>query len=341
MPRQYKKRKQITKQQCPCCLLYFARLSTHYSLNQRCSQFVVNNDSSVLSSINELQQHNVNNNNSVNNTNEFPLNNETFDIHHINDQDIVLFDTINDENNIESEQNDELESIIDDNQHEDDDSNTYELDENIDKVNDTTENNNIQAGFTNESHHKFTRIQQTNDDEVPKTISNYYDMTKHQINVLKQQIYLPVDNSIIASIKLLKIMNDGHIASTHYKSIIEWFNETTNTTTLSDSTSTISLIKSKKKIISMLDNILYRELSPELSMKPIHDIIKLPSNHTSKISKINLIASLFSLLTDPQLMIQDNLLIYESEYLQPSQSNPTYISDIHQNPPLGCIHADC
>ena len=340
MPRQYKKRKQAHKQQCPCCLHYFARLSTHYNHNQRCAKYVVNKDTTVLTDINQLQ--NDNENRHENNVNEnLPLNNDTFALHHINDQDIVLFDTTldsstSDNDNYVNETELSSESDSDNENSKDSSISIFDGDQTQNDIN----NNNYSSTLNESDFHLQTMIESEGSDTNNKTINgssqsstitSYFDMRKHQINVLKQMILLPVDNSIIASIKLLKIMNDGHIASTHYKSIIEWFNETTQSTAISDSTSRTSLIKSKKKIISMLHGILYQQLSPELSMKPIHNVMKLPSNHTTKISKMNLVASLFSLLTDPQLMIQDNLLIYDNEYLQPSKSTSTHITDIHHS----------
>ncbi len=115
--------------------------------------------------------------------------------------------------------------------------------------------------------------------------------------------------SLIASIKLLKIMTDGHIANTHFKELINWHYETLQSTTSSGYSTNSPLIKSKKKIIAHLDEILYSNISPKLSMKPQHNVIMLPSLRSTKISKINLLPSLFSLLTDPQLMSNENLLL--------------------------------
>ena len=347
MPRQYKKRKQVNKHQCPCCLQYFSRLLTHYNSNQVCAQYVLNKDTTILSDINQIQKdnHDTNQNHNINN---LSLNNDTFELHHIHDQDDVFFETNNDHCDDKKDESSIDDSIENDSEY-DDDSPSFSTTSIFDgdQINNHENDDTVSNLMKESDYHLQTMIdcEETNDNNKlsdnsnqSDAISHYFDLRQHQINVLKQMILLPVDNSIIASIKLLKIMNDGHIASIHYKSIIEWFNETTQSTAICDTTSRTSLIKSKKKIITMLDNILYQQLSPELSMKPIHDVMKLPSNHTTKISKINLIASLFSLLTDPQIMIQDNLLIYDPAYLDPSENQSNHISDIHHSSSFKIAH---
>ena len=76
--------------------------------------------------------------------------------------------------------------------------------------------------------------------------SYLYDFTQFRIKVLKQMIYLPVDYRNIASIKLLKIMKDGNMATSHYKKLIEWHLDTMNMTTQSNCQITYPIIKSRK-----------------------------------------------------------------------------------------------
>ena len=138
---------------------------------------------------------------------------------------------------------------------------------------------------------------------------HFMDFRKHQQIVCKQLLHLPVNNSTITSIKLLKIMLDGHIPSCHYSTIIKWHNETMQLSHNIDCRTQLTMIKSKKKVLSLLHDIMYNYVSPLLSFKPIHNVITLPSNISTKISKMNLMSSLFSLLTDPELFDDSNIYI--------------------------------
>ena len=136
-----------------------------------------------------------------------------------------------------------------------------------------------------------------------------YDFTIYQIPVSEQLLYLPVDASMIASIKLLKLMKDGHISSCHYVQFIKWCKETMLMFMDRHITSTRLLIKSKHKLIEQLHKLMITYITPDLSMKPIHNVISLPSTKTTKISIFDLKTSLFSLLTDSELMDYNNLLL--------------------------------
>ena len=331
MPKQKKKRKQTSKQQCQCCLKLFSNIKRHYYENESCAQYVLNNDSTVLTNIQSIE---INNQNQFKYIETIPVTHNTFDYAHTNDPDHILFDM-----NTPSDHS--VESNI--SQNESIESNTSSISHN------TTSRNN-QKEEKNSIYHERTENESINNDQCDdqlqysshegedsinpndnRNIDCFFDITKHQNQVLKQMNYLPVDVSLLASIKLLKIMNDGHIASCHYKTLIDWFNETTNSMSISTFNSSTQLIKSKKKVISSLHDILYKNMSSQLSMKPQHDVLVLPSQRSTKISKMNLISSLFSLLTDPELMIADNLLIYDEDYLNPHSQHATSYSDIHHS----------
>ena len=81
----------------------------------------------------------------------------------------------------------------------------------------------------------------------------------------------------------------------------------------------------------MLHDILYNYISPQLSMKPIHNVITLPSHLTTKISKMNLLGSLFSLLTDPDIMNKNNLLIDDITFRKPNENASDVYGDIHHS----------
>ena len=53
-----------------------------------------------------------------------------------------------------------------------------------------------------------------------------FDFSNIQTKFKQQLIYLPIDNITVSCVHLLKIMNDGHIPSTHYANIIKWYENT-------------------------------------------------------------------------------------------------------------------
>ena len=156
-----------------------------------------------------------------------------------------------------------------------------------------------------------------------------YDFTQFRISVLKQMVHLPIDHGMIASIKLLKLMKDGNIASSQYKKLIEWHLDTMNTTTQSHSQTTYPIIKSRKVVIDTLHKLLFQMSSDEYSMRPIHSLIMLPSMRTSKISKFDLKTSLASLLTDPYLMQRDTTYLNDKTYTNPRENTSSVYQDIH------------
>ena len=99
-----------------------------------------------------------------------------------------------------------------------------------------------------------------------------------------------------------------------------------------------SLIRSKKKIIKLLDKVLFVSISDNLYLRPIHIIIKLPSTRTAKMSKFDMVTSIFMLLTDTDLMSNENLLLdyesfsnYNNDSLGEANNNSTNnsILDVH------------
>ena len=94
-------------------------------------------------------------------------------------------------------------------------------------------------------------------------------------------------------------------------------------------TSNHQLVKSKKRVIEHLHHILFQLECSKYSLKPIHDIIPLPSHRTSRISKFDLKSSLLALLTDPDIMKSQQLLLYDQSYIDPYNHESGFYSDIH------------
>ena len=161
-----------------------------------------------------------------------------------------------------------------------------------------------------------------------------FDFSKIQSKFKQQLMHLPIDNITVSCVHLLKIMNDGHIPSTHYSNIIKWYENTfvMVTNQLEIDSSVPCLIKSRKQIINLLNKVLFESISNNLSLKPIHNIIRLPSTRTAKISKFDIITSIFTLLTDTELMVDENLLLNDTSFTNPNSdlSNESkLISDFH------------
>ena len=64
-------------------------------------------------------------------------------------------------------------------------------------------------------------------------------------------------------------------------------------------------------------------------MKPIHQVIMLPSKRTCKISKFDLRSSLASMLTDPELMQNENIYLNDKTYTNPKVHTSSSYQDIH------------
>ena len=161
-----------------------------------------------------------------------------------------------------------------------------------------------------------------------------FDFSNIQSKFKQQLIHLPIDNITVSCVHLLKIMNDGHIPSAHYVNIIKWYENTfvMVTNQLELDSSMPSLIKSRKTIIKFLNEVLFDSISTNLSLKPIHTIIRLPSKRTAKISKFDIITSIFTLLTDTELMVNENLLLNDISFTNPNSdlsNESTIVSDFH------------
>ena len=345
MPSKRRKKNELP-QTCPNCKEVFDRLNTHFYHKPVCQEWVLNNDKTVVSDINSL---NIDKEKQVTSSDR-NINNHlqltTFDYHHTNDPDAMLFEFNNicmpcatlPENNDDFVHFEDEESVSSKNSG----NSNNELSICSDKLHqtDTNETNmmlcdyQIQTLMTSTTEH--TTKQSQTDTSIPPC---FIDFRSYQTQVYNQMIHLPIDQATISSIKLLKLMLNGLIPSCYYQSIIDWHNETLLATSRIDCRSTVSLIKSKKNVISFLHNIMYAYISPSLSMKPIHDIIVLPSLQSTRISKMNLLGSLFSLLTDPELMVESNLLINDPTFTKPNETLSTHINDIHHSSSFRYAHS--
>ena len=95
-----------------------------------------------------------------------------------------------------------------------------------------------------------------------------FDFSKIQSKFKQQLMHLPIDNITVSCVHLLKIMNDGHIPSTHYSNIIKWYENTfvMVTNQLEIDSSMPCLIKSRKQIINLLNKVLFESISNNLSL---------------------------------------------------------------------------
>ena len=102
-----------------------------------------------------------------------------------------------------------------------------------------------------------------------------------------------------------------------------------NMTTQSSCLNPFQIIKSRSVVIDQLHKLLYRTKTDEFSMKPIHQVIMLPSKRTCKISKFDLRSSLASILTDPELMQNENICLNDKTYTNPKVHKSSSYQDIH------------
>ena len=338
----FKRKKKLSV--CPNCKGKYERLNMHYFNKPVCEQWALNKDISVISDIPSIHQHHQQ-------QFQTPLSLANFDFQHTHDVDSMLFGS-----NICQQINNEDEFDLNDTQ-----SHISTLSESSSTCNDSTNSHNstthlsmsntttdcgIDAQLDSSGHtlnklniattHHSQSI--TNTSDISQEMQCLIDFRSFQLSVFKQMTHFPIDQSIIASVKLLKIMMDSHIASCNYRRIIQWHNEVLLATQSLDCRSTLSLIKSKKRVLSILHEIMYTFISPKLSMKPIHTVMVLPSTQSTKISKLNLIGSLFSLLTDPDLMNVDNLLIHDKSFTDPNTSTTTTYNDIHHSSSFKTAH---
>lgn len=345
-----KKRKTTTSsnQTCPCCGKSYARLTKHYDHNQFCRDFVLGKDTSLVSETNNIEQKKISHNNQQSlEQKSTTINN--FDYKHTNDPDEIFFDEIEDyvslQHSLDDQSDVELSStnensndsfgIIVNNQNNfnDNKQNTKNYQQSNDQIAINLQISNLTAEIYSETSQQISLCNKN-----PK-IECYIDFRKYQSDVFRQIIHLPIDNSMISSIKLLNIIQDGHIPRCYYTKIIQWHNETLQLTNNFDCSTLTTLITSKKRILSFLHDILYTHISPTLSLKPLHDVITLPSKMSTKISKFNLIGSLFSLLTDPDLMQEKNINIYDKSYTNPNNTYTDKYKDIHHCNSFKTAHA--
>ena len=69
----------------------------------------------------------------------------------------------------------------------------------------------------------------------------------------------------------------------------------------------------------------------DLIPHPIHDIVQLPSLRSVKVSQIQLKYSLYSLLSDPEMLNTTNSLIHDPSYRKPSFHNTPQNLDVPRN----------
>ena len=346
MPKSKKRKKTSLSQKCPCCSRTFLRLQTHYQHSKFCRDFILGKDKSLISETNQLEKNNLERHNKKQKHNNI-ISTSNFDYNHTNDADSFLFE----ENNVDNV----IDNIIDLENESDNDSNNDEDSEksNTDECMEYDPNENYINTFhtnSNDIDAIDTQIQVlTNEINSKKVVSSslmvechdkefLIDFRQYQVAVLRQVIHLPIDHSIISSIKLLNILQDGHISSCYYNKIISWHIDSLQVSTDINCSSISTLIKSKKRLLSLLHNIMYKHISPQLSLKPIHDVITLPSKMTTKISKFDLIGSLFSLLTDPELMKEDNINIYNEEFTNPNKNQTKEYKEIYHSKSFKIAH---
>ena len=355
--------------QCKFCMISFTNLGCHFYNNPLCAEYHLNNDSTLVATDAEIQNTNevstqivntntfdylhtndinanlfeLNDNESCNSNQQInentstqdinilatPLasytNNQTSSINNHPPREILTLSSQYDNLVLHTNSNDSIDN-------ESLNSNTF--------INSNIANNESYTGTCNQIDTmietmspilSITEIINTNRNMISSNVnqSYLYDFTQFRIKVLKQMIYLPVDYGTIASIKLLKIMKDGNMATLHYKKLIEWHLDTMNMTTQSNCQITYPIIKSRQVVIDHLHKLLYQSISDEFNMRPNHRIIMLPSRRTTKISKFDLKTSLASMLTDPVLMQRDNIYLNDKTYINPSAHKSISYKDIH------------
>ena len=351
------------KQQCPFCMKNFVDLSKHFFKSKICGQFN-GNDKTVVANISSVK--NVQGNNFANVDGTTVTQNSatynTFEIQHTDDVDTDFLcyydDSVlrprNKKLTLNSHLLDDADSstIVDSSElcstNQDNDSDSVEsINDNVAIIANTSYTTDSQIPTVRFSDTITSIVNNYLQQPTAKTLSqsttstlvlshdistmSIIDFRTYQTSVLKQQTYLPIDHSTIASIKLLKLMIDGNISNCHYANIIHWFKDTMLSTTSFKHNTTQSLIKDKKILIRQIQQLMYQSIHPTFCLKPIHSLIRLPSGKTTKISKFALLPSLLSTLTDPDIMQFQNLLIGDKSYVSPSTNSSEHIEDIHHS----------
>ena len=366
-----------TQVQCKFCFKFYKNIQAHFYQNQVCSDFNTNYNLTLISGVNAicpseplLNTHNINcETYAYHHTNDMDdivfesqclpitFTNNTTTEHLVNvnssnnkrksiDKDLQIaqqsensmIELLKDRFDIVSKQsyddNDSINSLVSIN----DNLRIYSNENYLNKYTATCQQiDSMITTFATSTQMNSHNNSNSNDDQSHNLSNCLYNFTQQQLHVLKQMSYLPIDRGMISSIKLLKIMKDSNIASCNYSKLIDWHYEASTISSGSYSTS-IKLMKSKKNVIEYLHNILFQLNNEKYCMKPKHEILILPSNRTTRISTFDLKSSLLALLTDPELMQRENLLLYDDSYNDPSNIQSEIYKDIHHGNAFKTAH---
>ena len=169
-----------------------------------------------------------------------------------------------------------------------------------------------------------------------------YDYRSFQIAIWKNRYdHIPLDTDTLSSLKLLKIMSKSNIPNYLFGEIMEWFEESyldkldtiKNTETTIPSHCYNSIPKSKDKVIKDIKSILTNG-EKRFDLKPNHKILQLPSGRFVRHSSNSMQAIIYSLISIPEILNEENSLLHNIYYRNPRlidsipKSERTY-HDIH------------
>ena len=163
--------------------------------------------------------------------------------------------------------------------------------------------------------------------ESQTTISNEND----EFNVLNYKYDLRQQSDIIddnrynyfcgftpqtlSCLQLLKLLQNANIPNNHYGKFIDWFNE--SNLSMGNSV-TIDSSKNYKKVVEYLDGLLTSS-NKAFSLKPEYTIMTLPSGRFIRACRFKFESVLHSLLSIPDMLDENNSLLYDKYYRDPSK----------------------
>lgn len=169
-----------------------------------------------------------------------------------------------------------------------------------------------------------------------------YDYRSFQTTIWKNrydQLHMDVDT--LSSLKLLKIMSKSNIPNYLFSEIMEWFEQSyldkldsiKNKDTNIPSHCYDYIPKSKDKVLKDIKTILING-EERFDLKPKHKILQLPSGRFVRHSSISIEAIIYSLISIPEILNEENSLLHNQYYRNPClidsipKSERTY-HDIH------------
>ena len=182
-------------------------------------------------------------------------------------------------------------------------------------------------------------LNQTTIDLLP----HKYDYRKYQLTIWKNRYdHIPIDSDTLSSLKLMKIMSKSNIPNYLFTEIMQWYEESylAKLDAINDQNEVQvpshcynSIPKNKDKVIKDIKSILI-DNEERFDLKPNHKILQLPSGRFVRHSSISLEAIIYSLISIPEILNEQNSLLHNKYYRNPElidsvPKSERYYHDIH------------